>query len=568
MSIEVMIHIFWLMIGIPLFYQSSGWILNLRTCGANHSPSEAVAFGLFLTGIAGTLSYYCGIPAIWMQIILPLAGLIILLRTNALRHFLNDHIKILAYYLPLLAAAALVPMPGMFGWWGDWMSTQFLTDLLNGNPIPWEAGALLSSRPPLNGFAAAPFYDLIPPVANVQGVAVLASATMAMASVELYRTATTQALSRIWQLALLLGAPALLHSINIWAKPLSALGVLLFLIQILRYKKSLAHTDLILSAVWFALSVATHESIILYGILLVPLFGLPKRQTFALWSRVLATFAVTGIVIVGIHRIPAMLQFGMNSAISSNPALFYRDPSLSGLQVFFDNIVSTFTGYGFGFIPLAFKSAFQAISTPDSDWMHTLSLFSKHVIPRFAGCLIFAIIPCFLVTRTSIQSIRNSLRSRHCATFISWVVSGFVIIVSHALLSPYASHNGIVQNGLLPLQILMMLICIFVLRQQPWTSFIGAIYHLTIGVFAVGSISILMRFTWFNSIHTNGWFDNAAATYPDFALFISSDYSTIMDTIRPTGWLIAIILSFLIWTRSFALPYSESTSQHPAHSAS
>ncbi|MDD4350228.1 MAG: hypothetical protein PHF70_14055, partial [Opitutales bacterium] len=298
MSIEVMIHILWLMIGIPLFYQSSGWILNLRTRGANHSPSEAIAFGLFLTGIAATVSYYCGIPAIWMQILLPLAGLIILLRKKLLKQFLNDHIKILAYYLPLLAAAALVPMPGMFGWWGDWMSTQFLTDLLNGNPIPWEAGALLSSRPPLNGFAAAPFYDLIPPVANVQGVAVLASATMVMAAVELYRTATTQALSRIWQLALLLGAPALLHSINIWAKPLSALGILLFLIQILRYKKSQAYTDLILAAVWFALSVATHESSILYGIFLVPLFGLPKRQTLALWSRVLATFAMAGIVIV------------------------------------------------------------------------------------------------------------------------------------------------------------------------------------------------------------------------------------------------------------------------------
>lgn len=542
-----MIHILWLMIGIPLFYQSSGWILNLRTRGANHSPSEAIAFGLFLTGIAATVSYYCGISAIWMQILLPLAGLIILLRKKLLKHFLNDHITILAYYLPLLAAAALVPMPGMFGWWGDWMSTQFLTDLLNGNPIPWEAGALLSSRPPLNGFAAAPFYDLIPPVANVQGVAVLASATMVMAAVELYRTATTQALSRIWQLALLLGAPALLHSINIWAKPLSALGVLLFLIQILRYKKSRAHTDLILSAVWFALSVATHESSILYGILLVPLFGLPKRQTLALWSRVLATFAMAGIVIVGIHRIPAMLQFGMNSAIASNPALFYRDPSLSGLQVFLDNIVSTFTGYGFGFIPLAFKSAFQAISTPDPDWMHTLSLFSKHVIPRFAGCLIFVIIPLFFFPAKSVHAIKGFFRSSVRNTSISWIASGSIITILHAILTPYSSHNGIVQAGLLPLQMLIVLFCVFISQTNVVFSRSCALYNLLLGIIPVGIISFLMRLTWYDSIDAQVTIEQASATYPDFAFFLSQDYHTIMEIMGYPGWIALCILSAALW---------------------
>ena len=566
MNTEVIFHIIWLMVGIPLFYQASGWILKLRMCGSDHRPFETVAFGLFLTGIAGTISYYCGIPAIWLQIVLPLAGMIILLRNCSLRLFLSDHITILSSYLPLLAATALVPMPGMFGWWGDWMSTQFLTDLLNGNPIIWDAGALLSSRPPLNGFAAAPFYDIIPPVANVQGVAVLASATMVMAAVELYRTATNQALSKIWQLALLLGAPALLHSANIWAKPLSTLGILLFLIQILRYKKSESSTDLILAAVWFALSVATHESSILYSILLVPLFELPKRQTLGLWSRVLATFAVAGIVIVGIHRIPAMLQFGMNSAISSNPALFYRDPSLSGLQVFLDNMVSTFTGYGFGFIPLAFKSACQAISTPDPDWMHTLSLFSKHVIPRFAGCLIFAIIPVLLMPKTVIRSVLSSLRTDHCSAFLSWTISGFIIIIAHALLSPYASHNGIAQNGLLPLQLLMILISIFVLTQKPWTSAIGAIYQLTLGVIAVGALSVLMRLTWFHTIHTNGWFDNGSATYPDFTTFLSSDYFTIMDVIGPAGWFIALISSVLIWTGASSRTAVRSTNHQPAHS--
>ena len=147
MNTGVIFHIIWLMVGIPLFYQASGWILNIRSYGANHSPSETVAFGLFLTGIAGTISYYCGIPAIWLQTVLPLAGLIILLRNHSLRLFLSDHITILSFYLPLLAATALVPMPGMFGWWGDWMSTQFLTDLLNGNPIIWDAGACSAHDP-------------------------------------------------------------------------------------------------------------------------------------------------------------------------------------------------------------------------------------------------------------------------------------------------------------------------------------------------------------------------------------------------------------------------------------
>lgn len=552
MNTEVIFHIIWLMVGIPLFYQASGWILKLRMCGSDHRPFETVAFGLFLTGIAGTISYYCGIPAIWLQIVLPLAGMIILLRNCSLRLFLSDHITILSSYLPLLAATALVPMPGMFGWWGDWMSTQFLTDLLNGNPIIWDAGALLSSRPPLNGFAAAPFYDIIPPVANVQGVAVLASATMVMAAVELYRTATTRTLSRIWQLALLLGAPALLHSANIWAKPLSTLGILLFLVQALRYKKSQSHSDLILAAVWFALSVATHESSILYGIFLFPLFGLPRRQTLALWSRILATIAVAGVVIAGIHRIPAILEFGMNSAISSNPALFFRDPSQSGLQMFLDNIVSTLTGYGFGFIPLTFKSAFQAIFIPDPDWMHTLSLFSKHIIPRFAGCLIFAIIPLIFFPVKSVHMIKGFFGSSNRKTSISWIASGSVIIVLHAILTPYSSHNGIVQAGLLPLQMLIILFCVFASQTSVVFARVCAFYNVLLGIIPVGIISILMRLTWYDSIDSNEILLQASATYPDFALFLSQNYRTIMDVMGYPGWIALCILSMVFWTSHWA----------------
>jgi hypothetical protein len=321
---------------------------------------------------------------------------------------------------------------------------------------------------------------------------------------------------------------------------------------VLRYNKSQSHTDLVLAAVWFALSVATHESSILYGIFLVPLFGWPKRQTIALWMRVLATFAVTGIVIVGIHRIPAMLQFGMNSAISSNPALFYRDPSHSGLQVFFDNIVSTFTGYGFGFIPLAFKSAFHAISTPDPDWMHSLSLFSKHVIPRFAGCLIFAIIPLIFYPVKSVHVIKGFFGSSNRKTSISWIASGSVIIVLHAILTPYSSHKGIVQAGLLPLQMLIFLFCVFASQTSVVFARVCAFYNVLLGIIPVGIISILMRLTWYDSIDSNEILEQASATYPDFALFLSQNYQTIMDVMGYPGWIALCILSASLWTSHWA----------------
>ena len=471
-------------------------------------------------------------------------------------NFWRNLIQIQTYYLPIITIVALLPLPGLFGWHGDWTQTLYHSSLANGEKIIPE---MLLSRPALFGLAATPFHLILGPVSGIQAFSALSSAWLAMSFGILYQRIQSKQLSCLWRCAVVLSAPIILHSFAMWAKPLAAAGVLMMFAE-LTYSADPAkgRQHISWAAIWFAFAVATHESTILYLSLLIP-YLLSKPETTrsdCLFS--LKRFFIAGFLIVGIYRLILIFEFGLASTVDSSPTVSYRDDTANLLQTAVENIRCTIGPQPLWQIRLCALNTYGFVIHGTGNATMTLSYLSG-AAASVAGTLFYTILPFFFFPKSTISEFKR-FRKKHALVYS---IGALLLIIFHAFLSPYPSSAGICQNGLLPLQMILLIALARVHSpDKPIQSMISCSYLIGSGGLLITlTLSGIVLFPSGSkkeiSLHPYDWIS------PDSAKFHENAYQTFNSLHGPVLSLftMTVLLIVLILNRRFFSPecYANST---------
>lgn len=530
---------FILTIAVPLFPLIVGGAVSTLIPRCRDDWAICALSGLLTTGFLGEIVYFSGIPRLPSFFVLFSGCLVLIHQGGQWKTCVKNFCRLTCFYLPFLAFLSLVPLPGMFGWWGDWKGTLYQAFILLGEEIPWQTCALLSSRPPLNGFALSPLVGIGPSFIMLQASSALVGATMVGMCVLLIESFVCRKLSLIWKYSIVFSPVALLHVNAMWSKPLAAACLLCFV-----YFLNQAHREKGVYATWtaatfFAFAVATHESSIIYGFLLPAWFSTRNVSIKSILGSYLSPMLFAGLLIVGFYRLMIVLDCGWGFSVSNNPALSYRASEESLLMLTLINLASTFTGYGFGF----FKSAAVLLPEILSKWgnasWQTLYLYNFHIIPRLGGSLVFVILPLFLFTK-------DFFKSSHPKITI-WILSLGCVILVHSILSPYPSHTGIAQNGLLPLQLLIMIAVISRLQDSPkMKKTLVQLYFGFSGILVIGFTYITNRqFYQDGGEPPSSLFIDSA--YPDASFFHQTQLANLWSFWNLAGIFFCVFITIVLW---------------------
>ena len=419
----------------PLIYFLVGYPLAARL----RRPRLALVAGLGLTGWVCEFIILAGVPA-WVPFA-GLAGFVGLgwcrVRRSEVRACLGE--VYLVYSWPL-AAVLLTPFPGMGPWSMDWLYVFQTGQAVMGN-LPY--GGPMLERPPLGGASCIPLWLIADGLPTFQVWSAVASAALVLVGMELYHElGGTRGGVRVW-LPLLASCFFLHHTMLGWAKFLAA-GLTLSGLLLMRRAES-GRGNWTAGSVLFALSVATHQSAILYGPFVL-LFGLNAGLLQGV--RRLAIALAAGLVFVLPFEVWTIRTFGLDAKVNSNPAMAQRNPNESaGLRAGF-MLLSTFVPWNT--IEDAARCLSGAPVAPGLYWLAT------GILTALAGTLLGSAVP-FLPLRRAPPVPRpwvSVLTSRGAVACL------VLAVVGNALLSPYSAKWGSAQTGVVPVQVMLFVVLI------------------------------------------------------------------------------------------------------------
>ena len=492
-------------------------------------PRLALVVGLGLTGWACEFILVAGLP-VWV----PLAGLVAvgLCRFGEVQIQVHLREVYLVYTWPL-AAVLLTPFPGMGVWSTDWLYVFQTGQAVIGN-LPY--GGPMLERPPLGGASCIPLWYLVDGLPTFQVWSAVTSAALVMVAMELYRELGGMRTGvRVW-LPLLASCFFLHHTMLGWAKFLAAGLTLAGLFLMARPERRWNWTA---GSVLFALSVATHQSAILYGPFVVR-FSL--RSGPRVGVRRLLIALVAGLVFVLPFEVWTIRTFGLDAKVNANPALAQRNPNESGgLRASF-MMLSTFVPWNM--VEDAAKCFGGGPVAPNLYWLAT------GVLTALAGTLLGSMIP-FLPLRRSPPAPRPwALPSRGFAACLC------LAVVGNAVLSPYYAKWGSAQTGVVPVQVLLFVVLIRWLDDAP-TGTRASVNRLSLllGVVPYALLAAGMTV----------WLRGVPAAHEAFLTWDDNDYEKLLAdadgrslafTLFPLGPLLALAL--------LAVPFLQRGGTEPA----
>jgi hypothetical protein len=423
------------LLAAPLVYFLVGYPL----AAGLRRPRLALVAGLGLTGWACEFILMAGVP-----VGVPLAGLAGLaglgwyrVRRSEVRACLRE--VYLVYSWPL-AAVLLTPFPGMGPWSMDWLYVFQSGQAVMGN-LPY--GGPMLERPPLGGASCIPLWLIADGLPTFQVWSAVTSAALVLVGMELYRElGGTRGGVRVW-LPLLAGCFFLHHTMLGWAKFLAA-GLTLSGVLLMCRAES-GRWNWTAGSALFALSVATHQSAILYGPCVI-LFGLSAGLRRGV--RRLSVALAAGLVFVLPFEVWTIRTFGLDAKVKANPAMAQRNPDESaGLRAGF-MLLSTFVPWNT--IEDVARCLSGAPVAPGLYWLVT------GVLTALAGTLLGSMVP-FLPLRRGPPAPRqwaSVLTSRGPVACLA------LAVVGNALLSPYFAKWGSAQTGVVPVQVLLFVVLI------------------------------------------------------------------------------------------------------------
>ena len=494
---------------MPLAYSLCGlWIRWLRpgqdepqALDADASPLIAGAWSL---GFVGLICWYLSLPYLWVSPFLLGPGIWILGRSSQVRReFAAGLWEIYGYYVLLLVVVSVYPFPGLFQWFGDWFdSLSQATLLVKNDPLGNKVSYLIGARSPISGFGAGWAYLLERKgFLTFQAHFALVSAGFLLVLFRELRKFTGTALNLGWKLSMALSAPVLLHSLTMWSKPLSAACVVLALGEAWRARQvfqrgASKRRPMVRFAFWMAAALSAHTAAIIFMPFFVllaiwPLFRAPRQLLTQM-----AIIAVICFFIGGSAELASMARLGLKEKVALNPAVLYRKNISVGKQTLI-NLEYTLMGNP----PEVLDALARAEAVLGHDAWPGMQLWvCRGVLPTmFAGSLLMSFVP-FLGGAWPAGFWKRAggwLRIRANGTRAKVVVGAIMLIlIIHAYLTPYGNGLGIVQAGLLPLQMVGLAFTAYVFQvwARPVSRGIAQFSLIALGAGQIVLISSVVSF--------------------------------------------------------------------------
>lgn len=462
-------------------------------------------------------------------------------------------------YAVALLAQLFVPFPGMFLWGGDWLETWRTAQAVFANQL----GADLLARTPLFGAGSLPLLWLHHQFAAVQVFSIVTAAASILAILPDHAFRDRRSL--LWSICLVAGSAFfLLHTSNNWSKLLAAGCVL---VSLRTAARSTELRGFIIPAVWFAMSVAAHQSSILF----LPLLLVASFQSEELKSRMavgrLAILACCGVIIAGAFEAWVISRFGLHARVSSNPTVTWRNevPFLTNTILV---AISTCTGW----LPLGIAQKIrQAGDLHSASTLAALGFYTLAAwVANLAGTMLGHLLPLWLAAASRLKNALGSFRNySHPMLLLGALAFAFL---GNSLLNPYSAAVGTMQTGLTPFSLLLIYAFLrecgahsdlpAVRRGAWWTALLGAAPFLA----ASGSVMLVLQI---NLPFSTTLRDILQQRDADYRTFTELGLSTLGSVGFP--WLhlvVALLTSILIRVVLAATPAAPATTSRSTHSGS
>jgi hypothetical protein len=405
-------------------------------------------FGIIASGLAGEIALICGGSYKSALIILWLASVgAAWLRKPELEGFARISATYLWAYSAGIAAIAAAPFPVLGPWSGDWMQNIQLADSVRiGTYAQNQIG-----RTPLYGGAGAWLAFVGPrlPAAQCHSAAVAAGMVLVL---QFWRVAQSRSILTSLTLLPLVGSCFYLNHVKMmWAKLLSAACVIVSFVELGRICREMPRLrEFFLPAFWFAAAVAVHQSAIIFLPFVLWIQFQRRIVDLPAALRCAAAFAILGFAVAGSFELWCLVVFGLEAKLSNNPTVYYRDENISVWLNTARVIVGTFIpDFGHLFdvwrqndIPKSLTGFATKVYFTLSDW-----------VTASAGTFLLCALPFWPLASQALRKIRSLyLRNPRALAWLAVVVT--LVIIFHALLTPYSAPHGSMSVGLAPLALM------------------------------------------------------------------------------------------------------------------
>ena len=350
------------------------------------------------------------------------------------------------YYLVALVPAVFSPFAILGTWDGDWLLLfQGGQAIFAGEPL---TGKMLE-RPPMFGASAAPLWCLQNSLASYQVFCAVMSAGLLVQLHAMTKRYFPNCQPWVVVGLFALSAFFLHHTAACWGKLMAGSFMLAAVESAYREGPQRRYAR---AAICFAISVAIHQSSILYVPLLAAVYWYGAPISLSNIVRCVLSYAIAGLFLVGLFEFWTVREYGLDAKINANPSTSQRPDDLSFAANTLMIVLSSFVGW-------------SPINNVVRWWGESNRWQLQNMIAEFfwlltswlqisAGTFLVLSLP-FLVSaprRLSI-ALATRIQTLHGLTFAG---AATIIVVLNAMINPFHSASGSMQTGLVPLGIMAL----------------------------------------------------------------------------------------------------------------
>lgn len=275
--------------------------------------------GFCVYGIVGEISLFTKLPMPTLTIGVLFLSTILFLVKRAYKNLpVNFVFWLCTLYFVTLCWNAMVPYPGMGPWSGDWQENVRMGEAVWSGVYPDD----LLQRTPVYGGATAPLLLLQNSLVSFQIASAVCSAAVLL--VFFFGASVLNRKMPSWTgLLIILLSPFYSHNaVYLWPKQMAA-GCLFtsFLFAWQNREKYAFHLSFA-SALWFALSVSSHQSSIFY----LPVWAVlthSKKREMSFLIKDVGLLGVLGIALCAPFEAWVIHNYGLDVRIKQNPSVYY-----------------------------------------------------------------------------------------------------------------------------------------------------------------------------------------------------------------------------------------------------